>query len=492
MKQKTPYLTGFSTKLYGRPTRKNQDILAAKRHALCENNVLDIARQLRDEISPELLETHNSSKRVRCYPQPLVFWSFLGQVASGDSSCARAVAKIQTWAAQQKIQIPSAGTARFCAARQALPLEMLQAVHHDLYAQLEANLPQSAHWRGLRIRAEDGTSAQMPDTDAKREKYPYPPGSKPGCGFPVIRLGGLIDLVHGGLQDFSFSAFQTGELRGHDALEGSLESGDVLVADRLYSSYEIMARLRQKGTHFVGRTHQARKTDFREGRKTGPDERLQTYHKPSTRPKGSRLTETQWRALPESMNVRIIRTKGLDRQGKQRVRYLVTTLLEAVKYPAEEVASLYHHRWEIEVRFRDIKTTLGMEMLRTKSPGMIRKEVLMHMIVCNLLRILMLKAGQSHGVNHRRLSFKGALQVVEESRVNFGKVAGHPRLRDREIENFWERLAERHVEERAGRNEPGRVKRRPKCTRWLQKPRHSYFEYFRSDEAPLKILDTAA
>ena len=133
-----------------------------------------------------------------------------------------------------------------------------------------------------------------------------------------------------------------------------------------------------------------------------------------------------------------------------------------------------------------------MEMLRTKSPEMIRKEVLMHMIVYNLLRLLMLKAGQIHGVNHRRLSFKGALQVLEESRSGFSDVVGRPRLRAREAENFWERIAERYVEERPGRNEPRRVKRRPKCTRWLQKPRHSYFEHFRSDEPPLKILDQAA
>jgi hypothetical protein len=116
----------------------------------------------------------------------------------------------------------------------------------------------------------------------------------------------------------------------------------------------------------------------------------------------------------------------------------------------------------------------------------------MHMIVYNLLRLLMLKFGQIHGVNHRRLSFKGTLQVLEENRANFGSVAGRPRLRAKEVGNLWERIADRYVEERPGRNEPRRVKRRPKCTRWMQKPRHSYFEHFRSDEPPLKILDQVA
>ena len=86
----------------------------------------------------------------------------------------------------------------------------------------------------------------MPDTEKNRAAYPYVPGSKPECGFPIIRLGGLIDLGHGGLQDFSFSNFQTSELRGHDALEDYLQANDILVADRLYRSYEIIARLQMR------------------------------------------------------------------------------------------------------------------------------------------------------------------------------------------------------------------------------------------------------
>ncbi len=180
----------------------------------------------------------------------------------------------------------------------------------------------------------------MPDTKSNCEAYPYAPGIKPGSGFPIIRLGGLIDLGHGGLQDFSFSKFKTSELRGHDALERYLEAGGIFVGDRLYSTYEIIGRLRRKDAHFTGRTHQARKIDFRKGRKLGPNERLLTYHKPRSQPKGSQLSKQDWDALPASMEVRIIRSKGPNREGKQRVRYVVTTLLDHVKYPAEEVSSL--------------------------------------------------------------------------------------------------------------------------------------------------------
>jgi hypothetical protein len=468
-----------------------QEVLAVERKVLRETGP-GISQQLSDEISPELLRAHSVTKRVRDYPNELTFWAFLSQVSAEDSSCARAVAMVQQWAREQGLPVPSAATTSYCDARQHLPIEMLRAVNCSLCDQLDANLGTDQLWRGLRVKAEDGTSAQLADSDANREAYPYPSGQEEGCGFPMIRLVGLIDLGHGGLRDFARSAIDTGELRGHDELECEFAEGDILVADRLYSSYEILARQREKKSDFIGRNHQARKMDFRKGRKIGRDERIQTWSKPRRQPKQSRLSAERWAALPEKMEVRVIRTKGPDRQGKQRTYYLITTLLDHLKYPWDEVASLYLHRWEIELRFRDIKTTMGMELLRTKSPEMVHKEVLMHMIAYNVVRLLMLKAGNVHGVNHRRISFKGVLQVLEECRSGFGAVAQKPRLLERERDNLWLRIVERIVEERPGRNEPRKKKRRPKSYGWLQKPRHSYFEYFRNENPPSKILDQAA
>jgi hypothetical protein len=488
----TTFLTGFSALLCGRSKSSMQSILSKKRRQLLKEGI-DLQNQFLDEIDPELLESFSATQRVRSYPDPLVFWAFLYQVSSDDPSCANAVSRIQEWASAQDLPVPSAGTSSYCKARSALPVEMLKAVQRSLCDQLDRNLPDAFRWRGLRPLAEDGTTAQMPDTDANREARPYPSGQAEGCGFPVVRLGGLIDLSHGGIRDFAHSNLDTSELQGHKKLqEGHLGEGDVLVADRLFSGYELIAGLRESGVHFIGRTHHARKVDFRRGRKIAPDQRLVSWKKPRQAPKGSRLDPEQWDALPETLEVRIIRCKGPDRQGRTKVRYVVTTLLDHEAFPAEEVASLYVHRWEIELRFRDIKTTLGMEMLRTKSPELIIKEILMHMIFYNLVRLLMLKAGVIHGVNHRRLSFRGTQQVIHACRESFAGLGIKPRLRRLRGTEMWRRIAERIVIERPGRNEPRRVKRRPKCTRWLQKPRHQYFEHFRSDDPPAKILDCAA
>ena len=422
----------------------------------------------------------------------MTFWAFFSQVASDDPSCAATVARMQAWAQRRGLPVPSQNTGAYCQARSDLPLEMLQKVNKSLYQQLQAQVPSQSLWRGLRPRVEDGTTVQMPDTQENRDKYPYPHGQQEGCGFPMIGLGELIDLSHGGLCEFATCDISKSELYNHKQLENNLREGDVFIADRFYSSYELMQRLLGKGIHFVGRTHQARKIDFKKGLRISVNERLVTWTKPRQVPEGSCLSAEQWEALPAEMQVRLIRCKGPDRQGKQKTRYVVTTLLDDRAYPADEIVALYIHRWEIEVRFRDIKTTLCMEMLRTKSPEMVEKELLMHQIAYNLMRLIMLKAAKEHGVNHRRLSFRGVQQVIHAFVENFQDLVSRPLLRIQQRSKMWAHIAERTITERPGRNEPRRVKRRPKCTRWLQKPRHEYFEHFRCENPPMKILDKCA
>ena len=226
----------------------------------------------------------------------------------------------------------------------------------------------------------------------------------------------------------------------------------------------MVGRLQNKDVHFIGRNHHARKLDFRRGTKIDANQRRQTWVKPRQQPRQSRLPAEQWEQLPDTLTVRIIRTYGPDRQGRRRTRYVVTTWLDHEAYLAEEEVGLYAHRWGIEPRFRDIKTTMGMELLRTQSPAMVEKELLMHLLAYNVIRLLMLKAGQLHGVNHRRISSKGVLQVLAASRVAFQGLGRRPRLLERERDHLLACIAERVVRERPGRNEPRKKKRRPKSS----------------------------
>ncbi len=269
--KRTALLTGFSTQFYGSAKRSEQAIIAQKRQSLLEGT-LDYQTQFIDEITPELLDKHSKTERCCHYPDRVTFWAFFSQVISDDASCAAAVARVQCWAQQKGLPIPSKNTGAYCQARADLPLSLLKAVNESLLGQLNAQLPTHSHWRGLRPRAEDGTSAQMPDTASNREKYPYPHGQSEGCGFPMVRLGGLVDLSHGGMCEFASCDMNTSELSNHYELESNLQLGDLFIGDRLYSNYELIVRLHSKGVHFAGRTHQARKIDFRKGKRIGPNQ----------------------------------------------------------------------------------------------------------------------------------------------------------------------------------------------------------------------------
>jgi Transposase DDE domain len=492
MRTKTPFLPGFPTLLFGRAKRSAQAILRSRQREIRSKLCGEIALEFADEVPSELIEADSRTQRERVYSNRVTFWAFLSQVFSEDGSCAAAVAGVQQMRRSAGLTVPSANTASYTEARQELPDELIQSVHTHVTRQLDAHVSQSGLWRGYRVRSVDGTSVLAPDTEANQAEFPQPCTQQPGCGFPAVHLVGLIDLGHGGLEDFSQSDCNTSELRGYEMIESHLREGDLLVADRLYSNYELIARLAGKNIPFIGRNHQSRKVDFRKGRKAGRHERIIQWSKPHFQPPGSDATREQWDGLPDKLEMRIIRTKGPDRDGKMKTRYVVTTLTDAVAYPAEEIASLYHHRWEIELRFRDIKTTMGMEMLRTQSPKMLRKEIMMHVIAYNLIKLLMLKAAAEHGGSHRRISFKGVLQVIDKLRTDFKNLADHPRKLAAEKANLLLRIAERIAPFRSGRNEPRKKKRRPKSYGWLQRPRHEYFEHFRSDLAPLQILEQAA
>ena len=487
----TPFLLGFPKLLFGKARRSDQALLARKRKDLHDNSVGEISAQFAEEISPELVDRHASTTRSRIYSHAVTFWAFLTQVLSEDASCAKAVACVQQWCRQLNMPVPSANTASFVEARQRLPEEMLIGIHREILSGFTRNGSTDDLWRGHVVKAVDGTSAQAPDTEANQAKYPQPSSQAPGCGFPVVQFIGVINLINGAWEEFVESDMRVHEHKGFDQLYHCIGEDEILCGDRAYPSYELISRMRAQNSHVIARHHQARKIDFRKGKKIGPDERLQTWTKPSSQPPGSCLSEEEWEQLPEEMKVRLIRIKGPDRTGKRTTKYLVTTLLDPIQYPAEEIASLYNHRWEIELRIRDIKTTMGMEMLRTQSPEMLRKEIMMHMIAYNTLRLLMLKAGKEHGCNYRRLSFKGALQVLFSSMSNFVGVWKKPASHKRERSNLLRCIAERIVPDRPGRNEPRKLKRRPKPFGWIQKPRRECPEHFQTNDSPIKILDAS-
>ena len=150
---------------------------------------------------------------------------------------------------------------------------------------------------------------------------------------------------------------------------------------------------------------------------------------------------------------------------------LVTTLTDADTYPADMIRALYGQRWEVELHFHQIKILLGLDILRCKSPELIEKETLMHIIAYNMIRIFMQKAAGTHQADLGRISFKGTLDTVRHFANAIHAARATPRKQDALIEQMLATIASDPVPARPGRSEPRAKKRRAKNYHLLTQPR---------------------
>jgi hypothetical protein len=323
-------------------------------------------------------------------------------------------------------------------------------------------------WRGRRVRVVDGTGITLPDTPLNQAAYPQPTQQAPGCGFPVLKLVALMSLATGALVHYT-----CGTLSDHDQplfhrLWPALAPGDVVLGDRIFGSFATMALLSQRGIDLVARRHAGRKE--RPGKCLGKGDRLVEW---TATPRPPWLDPTI--PLPKTLRVREVHFQVTQPGFRTKTIILATTLLDATCYPREALAALYLQRWDMELWLRHIKTTLGMEMLRTKTPTRVEAELAMFLVGYNLIRTVMLDAATEAQVPLPRVSFKSALVRVRLwcARLSHTTavgiwLGGYVRLLDD--------LARDLNPDRPGRVEPRVVKRRPKPFPWLQQPRRALRE----------------
>lgn len=320
------------------------------------------------------------------------------------------------------------------------------------------------------VPPDENTSAYV---QARQKAYPQPSNQKPGCGFPVMHLVVLFSLASGALLDVAMGNLHSHDLRLLAALWEALRAGDILLGDRGFGDYLTLARLPLQGVDVVARLHHRRKVDFRKARRLGRNDGLFVWRKGYQQ--SDILTAAQWRALPEEITVRIVRFQATIRGFRSRKITLVTTLLDRALYPAEELAALYGRRWRLELCLRDVKTTMGMELLRCQSPAMARKEVLAYLIAHNLVRCVMAEAALEHDAALDRLSFKGTLDALRQYSAAIGRARSR-KLRRQLWQDLLLNLARDTVPWRPARREPRAVKRRPKPYPLLNQPRRRFVE----------------
>jgi len=400
--------------------------------------------------------------RERIFTPLVVLKAFLLQVLSEDGSCKNAVAQVLTERLQQGMVPNTVNTGPYCKARQRLPLAPLKEAVVETGQDLHQRTPAKWTWKGHYVVLADGTTALMPDTPDNQARFPQQRNQKPGIGFPITRLVTLISLGAGTIIDYALGPYQgkgTGETSLFSQLLDRLKPGDLLLADRYYCTYAIIALLVQKGVNVLFQNHAQRKPDFRCGQKLGAKDHLIEWKKPLNKPVW--LSDAQYQALPDVLQIRELAVDGI---------VYVTTLMDPKKYRRQALTELYAERWTVELDIRSIKTHMGMEMLRCKNPNMVEKEIAIHFLAYNLIRINLARSAKQFGKIPRLLSFKSAVQLLTQASAQLTLLPA--KVLNSFSQALLKAMASTPIAQQKRKNQPRAIKRRPKPYPLMTIPRN--------------------
>lgn len=396
--------------------------------------------------------------RHRVYPPVVTLAAMVSQVLSADHACREAVGRVLADRVARGERACSGDTGAYCKARARLPEGLLARLVSETGAALDETLPRPWLWHGRVVKLVDGTTVSMPDTPANQACYPQPDSQSAGVGFPLLRLVGVVSLSSGAVLEVGLGRYQGKQNGEHGLLRPLLErfcAGEVLLGDSYYGTYWLLAALQRRQVDGVCEVHGRRTVRFGSGQ---TDQEV-VWEKPKQRPEW--LAAVDYQAMPGQLTVRLVKSKG---------KVLVTTFLDRKVVSRRALTKLYSRRWLVEVDLKFIKEILQMDILRGRSPEMIRKEIYVHLLSYNLIRTVMAQAAHQAKVAPRQLSFKGAVQLLNAFREKFLS-APSAAQRQHLYREMLQAMAQHRIGQRPGRCEPRAVKRRPKTYPRLTQPR---------------------
>ncbi len=473
----TPMLPGFYLPLRGRKPRSAQQVFADKIASFKQKSFKQIGEIFGRFIPGDYLKPELSGimSRRSIFSKENTFWAFLGQVLDADGGCKEVVRKLQSYASLKGGKVPSSSTASYCTARKKLDEQTLFDIF-QFTAMRGDKSTQTGLLKNRRVVVVDGTGLSMPDSSENQAVWPQSSTQKPGCGFPSARVCACFSLESGSLLSYAIGNKKSNELPLFRKQWQMFKAGDIFLGDKGFCSYFDMAKLKEQGVDSV--LTLARRKPVSQSKclkNLGSDDLLIKWDRPKYNSRLSYSRETL-QQLPVELVLRQIRV-AVDQPGfRTKEFFIVTTLLDSTEYPSEEIAKLYLKRWDVELFFRDIKTTMGMDILRCQTPEMIRKEIIMNFIAYNCVRRLMYEAAEAADIAVRLISFKGSLQAIRswEPQLNHDKLTKTER--SRMLNDLYGTVTGLPLKQRPGRREPRCLKRRLKNYQLLTKPRHEMKE----------------
>ncbi len=420
---------------------------------------------LSSDILLQIIE-HSVSSRERIFTPLITLRAFIFQVLSTDGSCRQAVSHVLSNRLHQGQLANSIKTGSYCKARKRLPLKQLKQAAEASGKALHQQARQAWLWKGHNTLITDGTTVLMPDTPENQADFPQQSNQKPGLGFPIARIVGLVSLSVGSVVSYAIGPYQgkgSGETSLFSRMISSIAQNDLLLADRYYCTWAILVLMMQQGSHMLVQNHAQRKPDFRRGKKLGTKDHLIEWKKPKRKPDW--INQHDYDALPGEILIREFSVGGV---------VYVTTLLDVKKYHKKELAKFYTQRWLIELDFRSIKTNMKMDMLRCKSPDMAQKEIAVYLLAYNLIRASIARAAKVKSQIPRHISFMTTVQIFNEGLLQLIVLSG--KVLKYAIDGLLNAIASIPIGQQKRKAQPRAVKRRPKPYPLLTTPRNQACE----------------
>jgi len=468
----TPFFSALRPYLAPMGSRTDQVLQEVRSFTLCRLENC-FARWMPTDLFPKAPEKSNS--RDRHYTRWRTFWCMLWQSLNPNASGREVVRQLQALFQLEGGPKLSEEDGAYCRARARLPLDQFPQALAATAKSAQKSAPALSLLQGRRLQGVDGSAVTLPDTPKNRSAYP-PIHCPKGPSFPMMRLVVLWSFASGAICALAQGSLAVSELSLLTLLFNQLAKGDILVGDRGFGNFALMALLQQSlGVDFVGRS--MRRIDGRRRlKRLARNDWLISWKRPCNRTPW--LSLEQWLGLPQQLSLRAVKGSLFRKGYRVRQVTLVTTLVDPELYPAADILEAYLRRWRLEMCLDDLKTTLGMEMLRCHSPLTCQKELYTRLIAHNLIRCTMIEAAVEHDLPLDQISFKGSLDAVRQFSQAMAQARSQKKRRQ-----LWDcllqTLAHDLLPERPGRREPRAVKRKKNRYPRLRGPRRRFRDHLK-------------
>lgn len=466
------------------PRSRNFDLI---KDSMLQSDELPLAEVLDDNQWQDIFDAHGidfGSDEDAIYTPAITLWALISQVFfKGEMrSCKAAVGRVASlWATLGKT-VCDTNTGAYCRARAKLSWQAVRDIccqiaeateaifdaenvdpdlaQHDVVADVQAT-PTSG-----RVLLFDGFTITAADTPKNQKEFPQNPAQKEGLGFPIIRGVSLISMVTGLLVDLAigpYSGKQSGETALLWKMLDQLKPGDTLVADCYICTYWIVAACKIRGVNIVMKNHDKRDDNPVGANRIDKHQRTTLWLRPK-RPDW--MTEEEYSECPEQIEIRLVDVI-INQPGFRSKKYTIaTTNLETKVFSRDWITSVYRSRWLVELDIRAIKCSLGMDIIRAKTPEMVQTEIWSCLLAYNLIRMKMLQSCAANGRMPRTMSFTTTQQLLANNWLLASVM-----LTKQLVELGQQTSSSEVVGRRPDRVEPRANKRRPKLLALLTKPR---------------------